>query len=231
MSSIIAKNIPENSVTATQAKSSSEAMRVTETDYLASEPDSEVRREYIDGRIYAMAGASSNHNILSGNIFGEFRNHLKGSSCVTFMSDIKVPLKVSVGTNYVYPDVLVDCSKIDGKNYFSNAPLIIVEVLSKSTRKCDLTTKLLRYINLPSLLEYVVIEQDIVQIQVFRKRTDWKDSFYFLGDSITFESIELTLTVEEIYDRVENEDMNEFRQGIVVSEEPEVFETPDSVTM
>jgi Uma2 family endonuclease len=228
MSSIIAKNSAENSVIYTQAKSASEDIYMSEAGYLASEPDSEVRREYINGRIYAMAGASSNHNILSGNIFGEFRNHLKGTPCVTFMSDIKVPLKIAVGTSYVYPDVLVDCSKVEGKNYFSNAPVIIVEVLSKSTRKRDLTTKLLRYINLPSLLEYVVIEQDIVQIQVFRQTTGWKDEFYFLGDSITLESIELTLSVEDIYDRVENEDMIEFRQGVVALDVSDVQESPGS---
>ncbi|SJM96535.1 Uma2 family endonuclease [Crenothrix polyspora] len=206
---------------ALSANSEPENTYLSEAEYLATEPDLEVRREYINGNIYAMAGGSTNHNILSGNIFGEFRSHLKGTPCVTFMSDIKVPLKVSSGNNYVYPDVLVDCSKIEGKSYFSNSPLLIVEVLSKSTRKRDLTTKLLRYINLPSLLEYVVVEQDFVQIQIFRKKTDWKDEFYFLGDSITFESIALTLSVADIYDRVENEDMDEFRQGIVVFDQPE----------
>ena len=197
---------------ATHPRFVSDAIYMTEAEYLASEPNSEVRREYIDGRIYAMAGRSSNHNILALNMASEFRNHLKGTPCVTFMSDIKVPLKIAAGTSYVYPDVLVDCSKIEGKSYFSNAPSIIVEVLSKSTRKQDLTIKLLRYINLPSLQEYVLIEQDIVQVQVLRKRTGWRDEFYFLGDTITFESIGLTLTVEDIYDRVENEDMVEFRQ-------------------
>jgi Uma2 family endonuclease len=197
---------------ATHSKCVSDDTYMTEAEYLASEPDSEVRREYIDGRIYAMAGGSSNHNILALNVASEFRNHLKGTPCVTFMSDIKVPLKIAEGTNYVYPDVLVDCSTIEGKSYFSNTPSIIVEVLSKSTRKQDLTTKLLRYINLPSLQEYVLVEQDIVQVQVLRKRTSWRDEFYFLGDTITFESIDLTLAVEDIYDRVENEDMVEFRQ-------------------
>lgn len=206
---------------ALSAKSEPENTYLSETEYLATEPDLEVRREYINGHIYAMAGGSANHNILTLNIASEFRNHLKGTPCVTFMSDIKVPLKVSSGNNYVYPDVLVDCSKIEGKSYFSNSPLLIVEVLSKSTRKRDLTTKLLRYINLPSLLEYVVVEQDFVQIHVFRKKTDWKDEFYFLGDAITFESIALTLSVADIYDRVENEDMDEFRQGIVVVDQSE----------
>jgi len=220
MNSIVTQtNQPENNTMALQPKSESEGICMTEEEYLASEPYSEVRREYIDGRAYAMAGASVNHALITGNIFGEFRNHLKGKPCETFMSDIKVPLKVSLGKNYVYPDVLVDCSKIEGKGYFSNSATIIVEVLSKSTRKRDLTTKLLRYINLPSLQEYVLIEQDFVQVQVLRKRTDWKYEFYFLGDSITFESIDLTLTVEEIYDRVDNDDMNEFRQHMLLSQE------------
>ncbi|WP_394753587.1 Uma2 family endonuclease [Crenothrix sp.] len=217
----MSSNKQGNTTMALSAKSEPENAYLSEAEYLVTEPDSEVRREYINGQLYAMAGGSANHNILSGNIFGEFRNHLKGTPCVTFMSDIKVPLKVSSGNNYVYPDVLVDCSKIEGKSYFSNSPLLIVEVLSKSTRKRDLTTKLLRYINLPSLLEYVVVEQDFVQIHVFRKKTDWKDEFYFLGDSITFESIALTLSVADIYDRVENEDMDEFRQGIVVFDQSE----------
>lgn len=207
---------------ALRAKFESEnTCHLSEAEYLATESDSEVRREYIDGQLYAMAGGSANHNILTLNIASEFRSHLKGKPCTTFMSDFKVPLKVASGNNYVYPDVLVDCSKIEGKSYFSNLPLLIVEVLSKSTRKRDLTTKLLRYINLPSLLEYVVVEQDFVQVQIFRKKTDWKDEFYFLGDSITFESIALTLSVADIYDRVENEDMDEFRQGIVVFNQPE----------
>ncbi len=95
---------------------------------------------------------------------------------------------------------------------FSTTPLIIVEVLSKSTRKTDLTVKLLRYINMESLQEYVLIEQDIVSVQVLRRTKNWLSEYYFLGDAVTFESIGLTLTVAEIYDRVDNADMREFRQ-------------------
>lgn len=183
---------------------------MSEKDYLATEPGSDVRREYIDGQVYAMAGSSINHNILSLNIASEFRNHLKGKPCTAFMSDIKVPLKVSVGHDYVYPDVVVDCTKVQGQRYFSNAPTLIVEVLSQSTRKSDLTTKLLRYVNLPSLQEYVVIEQDFVQVQVLRKSNDWKSEYYYLGDLAVFESIALTLAVEAIYEQVDNQDMAQY---------------------
>lgn len=179
---------------------------LSEEEYLATEPDSPVKRELIDGQVHAMAGEGYNHNCIAANILGEFRNHLKGTPCATFMADIKV----RIGKDYVYPDVLVDCSKMSGDDYFSTAPVIIVEVLSRSTRKIDTTTKLLSYINLPSLQEYVLIEPDIVSVQVLRRSNHWLSEYYFLGDSVAFESIGLTLTVEEIYDRVDNRDMNEF---------------------
>lgn len=187
----------------------SENVYLTEEEYLATEPASEVKREYIDGRVYAMAGAGYNHNCIAANILGNFRSHLKGTPCATFMADIKVRM----GRDYVYPDVLVDCGKMVGDDYFSTSPMIIVEVLSRSTRKTDTTTKLLRYINLPSLREYVLIEPDIVSVQVLRKSNHWRPEYFFLGDSVPFEAIELTLAVEEIYDRVDNADMNEFRQN------------------
>ena len=67
---------------------------------------------------------------------------------------------MALGKNYFYPDVIVDCTETEGDSYFANSPVIIVEVLSKSTKKMDTTVKLIQYINLPSLKEYVLVEQD-----------------------------------------------------------------------
>lgn len=181
---------------------------LTEDEYLASEADAEVKREYIDGQVHPMNGAGYNHSCIAANILGELRNHLKGTPCATFMADIKL----RIGKDYVYPDVLVDCSKMSGDDLFSTTPVIIVEVLSRSTRKTDTTTKLIRYINLPSLQEYVLIEPDIVSVQVLRRANHWLSEYYFLGDDVTFTSIGLTLKVEDIYDRVDNRDINEFRE-------------------
>jgi Uma2 family endonuclease len=192
---------------ALQTKSESEGICMTEAEYLASEAHSEIRREYINGCAYAMAGATRNHISIAANVLGEFRNHLKGTPCEAVQSD----LRVKVSKDYVYPDVVVDCNNTN-KDGLTDTPVIIVEVLSKSTRKRDLTTKLIQYINLPSLQEYVLIEQDIVRVQVLRKKNGWKPEEYSLGDPITLESIELTLAVEDIYDRVDNNEINEFRQ-------------------
>lgn len=179
---------------------------MTEQDYLDSEPYSEVRREYIDGYVYAMAGAKASHNRISGNVFREIGNHLKGKPCQPYMSD----MKVKVGSKYFYPDVLVDCTNIPDDSVLTESPLLIVEVLSKSTRRTDETIKRVAYMQIETLQEYVLIEQDFVQIEVIRRSAGWLPEHYYLGDDVVFESIGLTLTVEEIYDRVLNEDMVEW---------------------
>ena len=83
-------------------------------------------------------------------------------------------------------------------------------MLSKSTRQTDEKLKRALYTQIPTLQEYVLVEQDMARIEVQRRRNNWVIEKYFLGDTITFESIDLTLTVEEIYDRVQNEDMVEW---------------------
>ena len=179
---------------------------LTVADYLNGELTSDVKHEFIDGDIVAMAGASANHERLSGNIYRKFGNYLEDKPCEPFGSD----MKVNVASNFFYPDVIIDCDFDESEPYFTDSPTIIVEVLSQSTSKKDRTTKRFAYLNLPSLQEYVLIEQDFVDIEVVRRKDDWGSKHYFLGDDITFESIHLTLPVEEIYHRVNNEDMTEF---------------------
>ncbi len=175
--------------------------------YLNGELMSEIKHEFVDGSIYAMAGASENHVRLSGNIYRKFGNHLENSSCEPFISDMK--LKTST-RNFRYPDAMVVCDKEDESSYYKTKPIILVEVISHSTRKTDKNDKFLEYINIPSLQEYVLIEQDHVDVEVLRRKDHWMAKHYFLGDEVTFESIGLTLPVEAIYHRVQNEDMIEF---------------------
>ena len=176
-------------------------------DYLNGELTSDTKHELIDGHIYAMAGASGNHDRISGNIYRKFGNHLENiSTCEPFGSD----MKVKVDSNFFYPDVIVDCHFDDSEPYFTETPVIIVEVLSESTCQKDRTTKRFSYLTIPSLQEYVLIEQDFVDIEVVSRKDGWRSKHYFLGDEIYFESIELTLSVEDIYHRVNNEDMTNF---------------------
>lgn len=188
---------------------------VSEQNYLMGELNSPIKHEYIDGVVYAMSGASAAHNRLAGNIYLAFANHLKGNPCQPYTSD----MKVKVGSKYFYPDVLVDCTDLDDNSYFSEQPSIIVEVLSKSTRQLDKTTKLDSYIQIPTLQEYVLIEQEYAEIAVLRRATGWRAEYYFLGDTITLNSIDLTISVEDIYQRVKNSDMLQWLERKAQEEE------------
>ncbi|HMY27809.1 MAG TPA: Uma2 family endonuclease [Agitococcus sp.] len=181
---------------------------ISEADYLAGEKIAETKHEYIDGEVFAMAGASASHNRISLNVATLFNVHLDGKPCQPYISD----MKVKVGTKYFYPDVLVECSGLADDSHVTEKPTLIVEVLSKSTRRMDETTKRIAYTQIDSLLEYVLIEQDFVDIEIIRRRTGWQSERFYLGDSLTFESIALTLTVEDIYARVNNPELVEWRQ-------------------
>ena len=183
---------------------------ISEQDYLEREKISETKHEYFDGEIFAMAGASRSHQRIISNLVIDIGTHLKNTPCEVFSSDMKV--RADKGKKYFYPDVLVSCTKGDGNSHFEESPRIIVEVLSSSTRKFDQTSKRLVYQNITTLEEYVLIEQDRVEIQVFRRADNWQSSYYYIDDDITFISIGLTLPVLEIYQRVENDDMRAFNQ-------------------
>ncbi len=183
--------------------------RITIDEYLQGELDSEIKHEYIDGYVYAMAGASRNHDRISKNIDRKLAAHLDDTPCEVFGQDIKVYV---TDAKFFYPDVIVVCDDKEGDTYYTDKPFIIIEVLSHSTQRKDRTLKRLAYQTLASLREYILIEQDFVEVEVCRRSLGWKSEHYFLGDAIFFESLDLKVPVSEIYSRVDNEDMQAFLQ-------------------
>ena len=177
---------------------------MSEQAYLDGELLSDIRHEYIEGEVYAMVGAHKYHNQIVMTVSNVFYNHLLGKPCQPYASD----MKVKIDRKYFYPDVMVDCSQVDA-DYYIEQPSIIVEVLSKSTRQHDKTVKRLAYFQIASLKEYVLIEQDFVEIEFWSRDENnyWQQSVYYLGDDIHFQSIDLTVSVEDIYRQVKNEDM------------------------
>lgn len=183
---------------------------ISEADYLAGEMISEIKHELIDGEVYAMAGASRHHNLIISNMLQRLTNHLQSGPCATFSSD----LKLKAGHNFFYPDVMVVCGDENGHDYYTDQPTLIVEVLSKATRRIDKTIKLAAYQGLTSVQEYVLIETEHVEVEVLRRSASWSPANYFLGDSIHFESIGLTVAVADLYQRVNNEDMRDYLQQL-----------------
>lgn len=175
-------------------------------EYLIGEQLADTKHEYMDGEVYAMAGASKNHQRITNNVIGEIRQHLKNTRCSPLGSDVKI----KAGNYFFYPDMMVVCEDKTDNPYYTEFPILVVEVLSKSTRRTDETIKRTAYQSLPSVLEYVLIEQDFVDVEVCRRSSGWVSHHYFLGDDVLFESIDLHLPVTEIYRWVENEDMTTF---------------------
>lgn len=181
---------------------------ISKDDFLQGEKVSDIKHEFVNGQVFAMAGASVNHNKITTNVVSAFLVRLRGQGCRPYSNDMLVKTSAD---SYRYPDVMVVCDEdFVEDDYATQTPVIIVEVISKTTRQNDKQDKRLEYINMPSLQEYVLIEQDFVDVEVFRKNNGWQPSHYFLGDDVLFESVEVTVSVEEIYDSVRNEDVEKF---------------------
>lgn len=174
--------------------------------YLQDEINRGVKHELIDSCIHAIVESSKNHKRISGNIFSEFSQHLKNSPCEPIASGVKV----KEGNNFFYPDVMVVCDSKAEEEHYTENPTIIIEVVSSQTYQKDRTIKRFSYLKIPSLLEYVLVEQDFVDIEVIRKNDDWKSEHYFLGDQVTFDAINLSVSVEDIYHRVHSQDMIDY---------------------
>jgi Uma2 family endonuclease len=181
--------------------------RISIEDYLSGELVSEIKHEYEEGYIYAMSGASVNHDRISKALARKLADHLDDTPCEVLGQDVKVYVAES---KFYYPDLMVICNHEKGGEYYTDKPILIVEVLSDSTQRKDRTVKRWAYQRLPSLQEYVLIEQNFVEIEVSRRSANWDSTHYFLGDEVFFQSLALKLPVEEIYRRVDNEDMREF---------------------
>lgn len=175
-------------------------------EYLALEDDCEYRSEYTNGEILAMAGSSYNHAQITANV-ARFIGNKAGESCSSLSNDIKI--RVEKLNKFYYPDVVVICGKpvfYENRTDTIINPLIIVEVLSKSTEAKDRGEKFLAYQTLDSLEEYVLISQDKNVVERFFKESDtnWKyGATIGLESTLLLESINIDLTFREIYERVD----------------------------
>ncbi len=171
-------------------------------DYLKGELKSDIRHEYYDGQVYAMAGAGERHNTISGNIFSLLRQNTRGTSCRAFIADMK--LYIAELNRFYYPDILLACDANDNHEYYKEKPCLIVEVLSPSTEATDRREKLHAYQNIPALKEYVMVVQDEPRVELYRRMNDgWH---YFLldkDDTLQLECMDVVIPMSAIYEDVE----------------------------
>jgi len=172
-------------------------------EYIEGEQKSEVRHEYIGGQVYAMSGGSEAHNAICLNLAAAIRQHLRGKPCKVFMADMKLRLNIAEDDVFYYPDLMVTCDPSDDQKYFKTQPVALVEVLSPSTERLDRREKFLSYIALPSLKEYVMVDQEKMAVTLFRRESDWKAEHLGGGDRLSLPSIAFELPLNEVYEDVE----------------------------
>ncbi len=179
---------------------------MTETDYLAFERNAEIKHEFIDGEVYAMAGASQAHIDITGNIFGTLFGKLAGSPCRPQTSDLRV--RIAEAGYYAYPDVTVVCGErqlLEGEAaaVLLN-PTVIFEVLSPGTESRDRGPKSRDYRALPSLQAYLLVAQAEAHVEFYRRAGDgWHvTDVVGIGAAIELAALGVTLTMSEIYSGV-----------------------------
>lgn len=183
-----------------------QAVSMSVEEYLAFEEQSPIRYEYVDGAIYAMTGASKNHAWITKNFCYWFEHHLMESKCEPYITEVKVKAR---STRYYYPDIVVTCEAATEEvedPYLVVQPILLVEVLSPSTQRTDKVEKFNTYQQIPGLLEYVIVAQDEIKVEIYRHRKAgdaWQgEVFTEPTEQITFDSIGLSLTTADIYRRV-----------------------------
>lgn len=166
-------------------------------DYLAGEKDAEVRHEYITGDVYAMAGGSRNHNTISFNLSTLIGSQLQ-PPCQGYGSDMKIHIRLGQEDIFYYPDLSVSCQEETGDEYYNEHPVLVVEVLSRSTERLDKYEKFLAYRALGSLREYLLVHQDICELWLFRRARQWAKEVYAEG-GVKLDSVGVVLDIAAVY--------------------------------
>ncbi len=168
-----------------------------------SNPD--IRYEYIDGQVYAMAGGTANHDTIKSNMQRILWNLLRGSGCRVYSSDMKVFI---AETRYFHPDVIVTCNPQDrGTIQAIQSPRLVVEVLSPSTELTDRTWKLKNYRTHPTIEEYVLVDSRSLKIEIYHKEHNkWIYDLFEINAEITLASLGVHFSLVDAYVDIEFED-------------------------
>jgi Uma2 family endonuclease len=171
--------------------------------FLAWDARQTIKHEFVRGEVFAMAGAGEAHVTLGLNVAMALRQHLHGSPCRTFITDMK--LRVEAADAFYYPDVMVTCTAADaGDPLVKRHPVLLVEVLSPSTAAYDRGDKFVAYRQLPTLREYLLIDPDTRRCDLYRLGTDglWVLHPIEPGQAVRLASVDLELPAATLWDEV-----------------------------
>jgi Uma2 family endonuclease len=175
-------------------------------DYLAGEEISDVKHEYLGGTVHAMAGANNRHNIIAVNSLAILHGLLRGKSCQPFNSDTKVRIEFPDHTRFYYPDAMVVCHPNPEQDHYQDQPVVVIEVLSDSTRRTDMGEKRDAYLTIQSLKVLLLVEPDSAMVAVFRRKPEGgfaTEHHAGLDSAIPLPEIDASLPLAGLYERVE----------------------------
>lgn len=182
------------------------ATHFTEEEFLALEAASETKHEYYDGKIYDMSGGTPDHSLIALNLGAALKQQLKPTPCRVYGSDLQI--RIQDNRLYTYPDLSVVCGKLqyvpDSKTVITN-PLILVEVLSPTTRTYDRGKKFGFYKNIPSVQEVVLVEAERPHVEVLRRATggQWTIDMYDSLDAVmVLKAAPSEISLRDVYDGV-----------------------------
>lgn len=178
---------------------------ISVAEFLEGELVSQIKHEFVDGVVYAMAGATTTHNRIATNATGVLYGQLRGKRCQVFNSDMKVRIRQSRNTRFYYPDLSVACQLNPGNDSYQDNPVVIVEVLSESTRRVDEYEKREAYLSINSLCVFILLESNAHAALVYRRTDEGfaRESYVGPEANIALPEIECTLSLGEVYSQVE----------------------------
>ena len=176
---------------------------ISPEEYLELEKNSPIKHEYIQGQIYAMAGASNSHVTITANLVALLRNHIRGTGCRLYVADMKA--KIETLDIFYYPDIMVTW---DSRNtqfeYFKCYPSLIIEVLSPATEAFDRGDKFIDYQELETLEEYVLVSQNRQRVDCFRRNNAgiWELYSYRGNQELELTSVNFKCLLTDVYEDV-----------------------------
>jgi len=180
--------------------------KISIEEYLEMENAALEKHEYYKGEVFAMSGAKLPHIKITGNLFSELKNKLKGKKCQPYGNDLRI--HIPSNTLFTYPDISVICGEVITRNndeYNALNPTVIIEVLSKSTKNYDRGEKFKLYRDIKTLKEYILIDSESLHIEVFRlnEKNHWElEEYNDVNGSVEIKAINENILIADIYENV-----------------------------